>query len=124
VHPFFDLMVLSLFAMATAAARFWWVRLRRREVPLDRLSLWAVLVAAPFGIVALEAGWMVTEFGRQPWVVAGVLRTEQGVTVSPGMGPVFVVFLVVYLALTAGLLKLLCGRREPAHPGEGPYGAP
>ncbi|UFS70454.1 cytochrome ubiquinol oxidase subunit I [Geomonas sp. RF6] len=125
VHPFFDLMVGSFFVMFVAACRFWWRRLRHREVPLDKWSLWSLLFAGPFGMIALEAGWMVTEFGRQPWVVVGFLRTEQGVTVSPGIGPIFLLFLLVYLALTAGLLKLLLGG-EPAGggPGEGPYGAP
>lgn len=66
VHPFFDLMVGSFFIMALALARFWWVTWRRRGEPLKSGTLLCIALAAPFGLIALESGWMVTEFGRQP----------------------------------------------------------
>lgn len=107
VHPFFDLMVGSFFIMAVAAACFWWLTWRHRERPLGRGVLFLLAAASPFGIVALESGWMVTEFGRQPWVVQGYLRTSQGVTPNGGIFLVFLTFLLVYLALTLGILRLL-----------------
>lgn len=112
VHPFFDLMVGSFFIMALALARFWWVTWRRRGAPLKGATLLLIALAAPFGLVALESGWMVTEFGRQPWVVQGVLRTSQGVTPNSGLFLVFVAFLLVYLALTLGILRLLLQPKE------------
>jgi cytochrome d ubiquinol oxidase subunit I len=107
VHPFFDLMVVSFFIMLAAAVWFWWLRWRRREVPLDKWPLRALLVASPFGMIALESGWLVTEFGRQPWIAQGHMRVSEGVTPQTGIGLVLITFLIVYLALTAGLLKLL-----------------
>jgi len=107
VHPFFDLMVGSFFIMLTPAAWFWWLRWRRREVPLGTWPLRALLCASPFGMIALESGWLVTEFGRQPWIAQGQMRVADGVTQQTGIGLVLLTFLVVYLALTAGLLKLL-----------------
>ena len=107
VHPFFDLMVASFFIMLAAAVWFWWLRWRRREVPLDKWPLRALLLASPFGMIALESGWLVTEFGRQPWIAHGYMRVAEGVTPQTGIGLVFFTFVVVYLALTAGLLKLL-----------------
>ncbi len=107
VHPFFDLMVGSFFIMLAAAVWFWWLRWRRRSAPMGRWPLRAVLVASPFGMIALESGWLVTEFGRQPWIVHGHMRVAEGVTTQTGIGLVLFTFLVVYLVLTAGLLRLL-----------------
>jgi cytochrome d ubiquinol oxidase subunit I len=107
VHPFFDLMVASFFIMLGPAVWFWWLRWRRREVPLDKWPLVALLLASPFGMIALESGWLVTEFGRQPWLIRDLMTVEQGVTPQSGIGLVLLAFLVIYLALTAGLLKLL-----------------
>ncbi|GFO67519.1 cytochrome ubiquinol oxidase subunit I [Geomonas limicola] len=107
VHPFFDLMVGSFFILALALARFWWLHWRRRGEPPGRGTLLFISLAAPFGLIALESGWMVTEFGRQPWVVQGYLRTSQGITPNTGLFLVFVTFLLVYLALTLGILRLL-----------------
>jgi cytochrome d ubiquinol oxidase subunit I len=113
VHLFFDLMVGSFFAMLTAAVWFWWLYWRRRAVPTSPWPLRAVLVASPLGFVALQAGWMVTEFGRQPWVVVGYMRVSQGVTPRSGIDLVFLLFMLVYAALTAGLLWLLLHRGGP-----------
>ncbi|MDR3581613.1 MAG: cytochrome ubiquinol oxidase subunit I [Oryzomonas sp.] len=107
VHPFFDLMVGSSFIMVGAAAWFWWLRWRRREVPQGKWQLRALLFASPFGMIALESGWLVTEFGRQPWIAQGRMRVAEGVTTQSGIGLVLLTFLIVYLALTAGLLWLL-----------------
>jgi cytochrome bd ubiquinol oxidase subunit I len=115
VHPFFDLMVGSSFIMLAPAAWFWWVRWRRRDVPLDTWLLRALLLASPFGMIALESGWLVTEFGRQPWIVRDLMRVSEGVTTQTGIGLVLFTFFVVYLALTAGLMKLLM---RPAAAGD------
>jgi len=112
VHPFFDLMVGAFFLMALAAAWFWWRRWRSGDFPADRKLLAAVLVASPFGMIALESGWLVTEFGRQPWAVMNHMRVAQGATPAPGIALVFFLFLAVYLLLSVGLLKTLL--RRPA----------
>ncbi len=115
VHPFFDLMVGGFFLMALAAGWFWWRRWRSGAFPGERKILAAVLVASPFGMIALESGWLVTEFGRQPWVVMDHMRVAQGATPAPGISVVFYLFLGVYLLLTVGLLKTLL--RRPADAG-------
>ncbi|HEY7744804.1 MAG TPA: cytochrome ubiquinol oxidase subunit I [Desulfuromonadales bacterium] len=120
VHTFFDLMVASFFFMAAVAAWFWWRRWREGEVPTSRRLLWSVVLAAPFGMIALESGWLVTEFGRQPWIVHGVMRVESGVTPNAGMGAVFLTFITVYAVLTVGLLQMLL--RQPASEQEGDSG--
>lgn len=116
VHTFFQLMVASFSIMSAAALWFWWARWRRRAVPLDKWLLKALLFASPFGMIALESGWLVTEFGRQPWIVQGHMRVAEGVTPQTGISLMFLTFLLLYLALTAGLLRLLVW---PAASGKG-----
>jgi cytochrome d ubiquinol oxidase subunit I len=92
-----------LFGTALAGLAAWGalrlLRRRKRPVADSRLFLLALVVAAPLGFVCLEAGWMVTELGRQPWVIYGVLRTNDAVTPMPGMIVPFAVFTGLYLAL-------------------------
>lgn len=60
---------------------FWW---RRRRLPERRWFLWSVAALGPLSVLALIAGWITTEVGRQPWVVHGLLRTEDAVTGAGG----------------------------------------
>lgn len=107
VHLFFDLMVGSFGLMAAAVLVVWFSVWRKRRLPDGRLTLLTLLLASPLGFVALESGWMVTELGRQPWIVTGYLRVSEAVTPRDEVGVVFALFLLIYLALTAGLLWLL-----------------
>jgi cytochrome d ubiquinol oxidase subunit I len=66
-----------------------------------------VLLASPLGFVALEAGWFVTEAGRQPWAVQGLLRVADAVTSSPGVPVVFFGFALLYVLLAVALVGLL-----------------
>ena len=68
-----------------------------------------MLVAStlPLGFVAIEMGWFVTEFGRQPWIVWQVMRVDEAATPQDGVVVLLIVFSLVYVALTIGLLLLL-----------------
>jgi cytochrome d ubiquinol oxidase subunit I len=113
VHLPFDVMVGSGFTLTAVVILYWAslavARWRRRASALAVHGplLLLVAIASPLGFVALECGWLVTEFGRQPWIVHGLLRTSAAVTPHGGTSVLFVLFLVVYLALTAGLGWLL-----------------
>lgn len=107
VHWSFDIMVgcgLFMFGVAVWAAV---VRFRKRAIIQNRWLLRAFAIAGPMGFIAIEAGWMVTEFGRQPWIIYGVMRTSDAVTPMPGLVVPFVVFTVVYLFLSVVLVVLL-----------------
>lgn len=107
-HVAFQVMVLSAFAMLGASAAFAWHRWRRRAPPLDEPGVLRLLVAAgPLGFLALEAGWVVTEVGRQPWIVYGVMRTAEALTPAPGVVAALIGFTALYLVLTATLVYLL-----------------
>ena len=67
----------------------------------------AFVAATPLGFIAIETGWMVTELGRQPWVIYGVMRTRDAVTPMPGLVVPFTLFTFVYLFLSVILVFLL-----------------
>lgn len=107
VHIAFQIMVACgsvLMLVALLAALLAW---RRRGIPDDRRLLWAVVLCGPLGVVAVEAGWTVTEVGRQPWIVHGILRTADAVTPMPGLVVPFVVFSLLYAALGFAAIGLL-----------------
>jgi cytochrome bd ubiquinol oxidase subunit I len=82
----------------------WW---RRRRLPRSRWFFRAVVAAGPLALVALIAGWITTEVGRQPWIVYEVMRTEQAVTSADGLEAGYVALVLVYLALGSGVLWML-----------------
>ena len=106
VHWAFDLMVgagCAMLAMAGWAAWLGW----RRGLPDDPWFLRALVVAGPLGLIAIEAGWFVTEVGRQPWIIFGVMRTADAVTPMPGLVVPFVLFTAVYVFLSVILVYVL-----------------
>jgi cytochrome d ubiquinol oxidase subunit I len=88
-------------ALAALAAWFLFVRLRHRRLPGSRWFYRAVIAAGPLAVVALIAGWVTTEVGRQPWVVYGVMRTEEAVTGAGGILFGYGALVATYLGLGA-----------------------
>jgi cytochrome d ubiquinol oxidase subunit I len=73
-------------------------------------------VSTPLGFVAIEAGWMVTELGRQPWIVQGVMRTSEAVTPMPGLVASLVAVATVYIALAVIVAALIRRQVIETHP--------
>jgi cytochrome d ubiquinol oxidase subunit I len=117
VHLAFQLMVGLGTAMAVVALWSAWVALRGWDLARNRLLLKAIALCAPFGFLAIEAGWTVTEVGRQPWIVHGTLRTSEAVTPMPGLGWTFLGFTLLYLFLGIVVAWLLYTQiiRSPRH---------
>jgi cytochrome d ubiquinol oxidase subunit I len=111
VHLSFQLMVALGSALALVAAVHLFLRLRRREPP--RWFLGAVVLLAPAGFVALEAGWLVTEWGRQPFTIRDVMRTADAVTPVGNLLAPLVAFGLLYVFLSAVVVVLL--GRQIAH---------
>jgi cytochrome bd ubiquinol oxidase subunit I len=129
IHLCFDTMVGIGFLLLLAglwAAYSWW---RHHRLPLHR-SFWALgAVSGLAAIVAMECGWVVTEEGRQPWVVYKLLTTAAAATRNGGVIASLTVVLVVYAALgvsTILILRMLARRwrRGDGTPTEVPYGPP
>ena len=97
----------GLAALAVVFVAYWF---RRRRLPPSPWFYRALVAAGPLSVVALLAGWVTTEVGRQPWVVYGVMRTEQAVTGASGIPVGYATLALVYAALlvaTAWLLRRL-----------------
>jgi cytochrome d ubiquinol oxidase subunit I len=107
VYQAFQVMVgigTLLIVLSLGVAFFLW---RRRRLPEDRRFLWLLVAMGPLSVVAMEAGWVLTEVGRQPWIVQGYMRTEEAVTHASGVGVALVVAVVVYTILTVGAVLVL-----------------
>ena len=125
VHYSFQAMVgigfFMLFVAAWVLGLAWW----RKRIDPGRLQLLALAATLPLGFVAIEAGWFVTEFGRQPWIIYQLMRTDEASTPREGIGFILLVFVLIYIALAAGLaLLLLREQRRPLEPGARPGEAP
>jgi cytochrome d ubiquinol oxidase subunit I len=128
VHLAFDVMVgigTALLALSAWYALTWW---RRRDLPRSPWFLRATAVSGVLAIIALEAGWVVTEVGRQPWTVVGYLLTRDAVTTSGNLWLLFGATVALYAAVGAGtlyVLRLLTRRwreDEDAREDDVPYG--
>ncbi len=120
VHPSFDGMVGSGFFALFIAGVFWLFYFRRRRVvPEDRLLLWGVALSGPLSFLAIELGWMVTELGRQPWIISGILRVQDAVTTTPGLDISFLIFSGIYVVLAITLTVLLLRLARSPLPRQG-----
>ena len=107
VHICFQIMVgcgslLSLFAVAAG-----WLSWKKRPLSNHTLFLKALVLVSPLGFVALEAGWMVTELGRQPWIIYHLMRTRDAVTSMPNVTITFLAMTAVYMILGIIVVWLL-----------------
>jgi cytochrome d ubiquinol oxidase subunit I len=94
-------------ALALLSVLYLGTRLRRRRLPESAWFYRALVLAAPLSVVALIAGWVTTEVGRQPWVVYRVMRTSAAVTGASGIPVGYATLALVYAALAAGVAWVL-----------------
>lgn len=106
VHVSFQVMVGCGVALAGLGVWSAWLAWRKRLFD-TRMTLRALVIATPLGFVAIEAGWMVTELGRQPWIVQGVMRTADAVTPMPGLVWSLSAVVAIYALLTVVVISLL-----------------
>src|SRR5262249_44106021 len=129
LHWAFDTMVgicTAFIALGAWLAIAWW---RRRDLPRSKWFLRASALSGAAAILALECGWIVTEVGRQPWIVYNILRTKDAVTTAGGVPVMFAAILVLYavvFTVTVLILRHMARRWREGEVGEGdvPYGPP
>ena len=107
VHYAFQIMVGLGTMMAIVSAWALWKLWRGHDLPAQRSFLRAVVLVAPMGFIAIEAGWVVTEVGRQPWIVYNIVRTADAVTPMPGLVYPFALFTLLYIFLAIIVVWLL-----------------
>jgi cytochrome d ubiquinol oxidase subunit I len=99
VHLAFQVMVGLGTAMALVSVWAAFVAFKKQDIAERKPLLKAIAIVTPFGFIATEAGWTVTEVGRQPWVVGGLVRTADAVTPMPGLVYPMVLFTLLYIGL-------------------------
>jgi cytochrome bd ubiquinol oxidase subunit I len=105
-HYAFQIMVgIGMFMILLAILYF--ISFRKRPWLQAPWFLKLFALATPFGFIAVEAGWTVTEVGRQPWIINGIMRTKDAVTPMPGIVYSFYLFIAVYISLSVMVIFLL-----------------
>jgi cytochrome d ubiquinol oxidase subunit I len=114
VHYSFQIMVgigFALLGLGVFTVIYLW---RRRRMPTQRWYLYLVIASGPLAVLAMQLGWMVTEIGRQPWIVYGKMRTAEAVTEVAATGWLLAASIVIYGIIGVGavlVLKILA--RQP-----------
>jgi cytochrome d ubiquinol oxidase subunit I len=107
VHYAFQIMVLMGLIMAgTGALHIVFMYKWKNNADKRWWLTWLALIT-PAGFIAVETGWMVTELGRQPWVIYGILKTSESVTPMPGIQYSFYLISFIYLSLTIMVFWLM-----------------
>ncbi len=129
VHLAWDVMVGLGTLLFLLSVWYWVAWIFRRDMPRSKLFLRVASVAGVAAVLAMEAGWVVTEVGRQPWVVRGHLKVADAATTNDGVWITFIAVVILYLALAVAVVLVLRSmsrrfRREDDALVEGdvPYG--
>jgi len=106
-HYAFQIMVGLGMLMLLLSLLYFIALWKKRRWFARRWFLKLFVLATPAGFIAVEAGWTVTEVGRQPWIIQGVLRSADAVTTMPGIRYSFLLFTCIYIVLTLAVIFLL-----------------
>ncbi|WP_257667874.1 cytochrome ubiquinol oxidase subunit I [Parapedobacter tibetensis] len=106
-HYAFQLMVTLGMLLVLLSLLYFFALTKRKTWLVSRWFLRLFVIATPMGYIAVEAGWVVTEVGRQPWIIHGIMRTADAVTPMPGIVYSFYLFTGVFLSLSAIVVFLL-----------------
>ena len=115
VHFAFQMMVGLGTLMMLIGILYFFMRWRKWDYINNKWWLRLLALATPIGFIALEAGWTVTEVGRQPWIIYGVMRTKDALTPMPGIQFSLIVILTVYIILTLTVVWLMSRHIRAIH---------
>ena len=106
VHYAFQIMV-GIGSLLVIASLIFFISLKKKSWWNNRKFWWLFAALSPLGFIAVEAGWVVTEVGRQPWIVHKIMRTSEAVTPMPGMKYSFFLYVAVYITLAITVAWLM-----------------
>ncbi|GGB82888.1 cytochrome ubiquinol oxidase subunit I [Dyadobacter sediminis] len=106
-HYAFQIMVGMGTAMMLISALYFMALWKKKKWLESEWLLKLFVAATPLGFIAVEAGWTVTEVGRQPWIINGIMRTADAVTPMPGIAYSFYLFTAVYVSLACVVIFML-----------------
>lgn len=105
VHLTFDTMVSFGSFILGVSAFMWFLNWRGKSWP--KWLLWLGVLSGPLAVLAMEAGWLTDELGRQPWVVYDIMPTVDGITVAPGVAIAGVMIMILLIALSVSVPWML-----------------
>ncbi|HLR26705.1 MAG TPA: cytochrome ubiquinol oxidase subunit I [Fodinibius sp.] len=106
-HIAFQIMVGAGLLMMGVGGLYFYFLWRKKETIRKRWFLWLVGACMPLGFIAVEAGWTVTEVGRQPWIIYGIMKTKDALSPMPGLQYSFYMITGLYLLLSAIVVWLM-----------------
>jgi cytochrome d ubiquinol oxidase subunit I len=107
IHYLFDTMVTIGMWLVFLAFMYWIGTIRDWSLVKSKGFRWLIVLGGPLSIISIEAGWWMTEVGRQPWVLRGILRTSDAVTSNDQVDIMLLLFAALYLILGIGTLVIL-----------------
>ena len=107
VHYAFQIMVGIGGLLMLVALLFFFFNWKRPHILLQPWWLKLSVACTPLGFIALEAGWTVTEVGRQPWIIYGIMKTKDAATPMPGIEYSFYFTMVIFALLALILVGLM-----------------
>ena len=106
VHYAFQVMV-GIGTLLALSGLLFFISLKKKSWMDSKKYWWFYMMLAPLGFLALEAGWVVTEVGRQPWIIYQIMRTSDAVTPMPGIKFSFFMYVAVYILLAITVTWLM-----------------
>jgi cytochrome bd ubiquinol oxidase subunit I len=107
IHYMFDLMVTIGMLLPLVAAIYLIGCWRKLGIVSKKWFLWVIVLGGPLSVIAIEAGWWLTEVGRQPWILRGIMRTKEAATTSGQVDTMLLLFAGLYLVLGIGSMVVL-----------------
>ena len=107
IHYLFDIMVSIGIWMTLLSGVFWLVVQRGWKMVSTKWFRWLIVLGGPLTLVAIEAGWWLAEVGRQPWILRGIMRTQDAATTSGHVDSMLILFCLLYLVLGVGSIVVL-----------------
>lgn len=114
-HIAFQIMVGLGFLMMIISIIFFYLQWKKKNYIDKKWWLWLLAISTPIGFIALEAGWTVTEVGRQPWIIYKIMRTEDALTPMPGVAYSLLSVAVLYSLLTLIVVWLMTRQISQIH---------
>lgn len=107
IHYLFAIMVLIGMWMIMFSGVFWIGTIRHWKMVTSKWFRWLIVLGGPLSIIAIEAGWWLAEVGRQPWILRGLMRTQDAATTSGHVDKMLILFSLLYLVLGIGSVVVL-----------------
>ncbi|MET3659267.1 cytochrome ubiquinol oxidase subunit I [Sporosarcina psychrophila] len=107
IHYLFDIMVSIGIWMTLLSGVFWLGVQRGWKMVASKWFRWLIVLGGPLTLVAIEAGWWLAEVGRQPWILRGIMRTQDAATTSGHVDSMLILFCLLYLVLGVGSIVVL-----------------